>query len=450
MNRLVLAAPHSGSGKTTVAALLCLALRNRGLKVAPFKLGPDYLDPTHLARAAGQPARNLDSFLLSPEQIRTMFARTASQADISVLEGMMGLYDGRDPASDAYSSADLARLLDAPVVLVIDASGSARTVAAVAQGLRNFGPDLKVAGVILNRVAGPGHAALCEVALNQIGLPCLGFVAADAALTLPSRHLGLLSAEQASWEPDAALKAASSLRLDALLAAAQAPALPLSPLPVAASMPGAAGRRVTIAYALDEAFHFYYPDSLDALRDAGATLLPFSPLRDTALPPAVGGVLLGGGYPEVHAAALGANVAMRRAIQEFAASGRPVIGECGGLMYLAESLEDAEGHVIEMCGVVPYRTRMASRVTLGYRDATALRTSPLTEAGAGLRGHEFHYSVLTHPPTQPAFSWTGPDGRRTEEGYAQGQILASYLHLHFGADPAVAARLVAACSWETS
>jgi len=160
MNRLVLAAPHSGSGKTTVAALLCLALRNRGLKVAPFKLGPDYLDPTHLARAAGQPARNLDSFLLSPEQIKAMFARTASQADISVLEGMMGLYDGRDPASDAHSSADLARLLDAPVVLVIDASASARTVAAVAQGLRDFGPDLKLAGVILNRVAGPSHAAL--------------------------------------------------------------------------------------------------------------------------------------------------------------------------------------------------------------------------------------------------------------------------------------------------
>jgi len=280
------------------------------------------------------------------------------------------------------------------------------------------------------------------VALDQIGLPCLGFVCEDAALTLPARHLGLLSAEQASWEPDAALKAASHLRLDRLLAAAQAPALPRP----AASMPGAAGRRATIAYALDEAFHFYYPDSLDALRDAGATLLPFSPLRDTALPAGVGGVLLGGGYPEVHAAALGANVAMRRAIQEFAASGRPVIGECGGLMYLAESLEDAEGQVIEMCGVVPYRTRMASRVTLGYRDATALRTSPLTEAGVMLRGHEFHYSVLTHPPTRPAFSWTGPDGRRTEEGYAQGQILASYLHLHFGADPAVAARLVAACS----
>lgn len=441
----MLAAPHSGSGKTTVAALVCLALRNRGLKVAPFKLGPDYLDPTHLARAAGQPTRNLDSFLLSPERIKALFARSAAQADISVLEGMMGLYDGRDPASDDHSSADLARLLEAPVVLVIDASGSARTVAAVARGLRDFGPDLKIAGVILNRVGSPAHAALCEVALDQIGLPCLGFVCEDAALMLPARHLGLLSAEQASWEPEAALKAAAHLRLDSLLAAAQAPALPLPPLTVAASAPGTSGRRATIAYALDEAFHFYYPDSLDALREAGATLLPFSPLRDTALPAGVGGVLLGGGYPEVHAAALSANASMRRAIREFAASGRPVIGECGGLMYLAESLEDAEGRVTEMCGVVPYRTRMAARLTLGYRAATALRTSPLTEAGTQLRGHEFHHSVLTHPPTRPAFSWTGPDGHRTEEGYAHGQILASYLHLHFGADPAVAARLVSAC-----
>ncbi|MFB9990947.1 cobyrinate a,c-diamide synthase [Deinococcus oregonensis] len=440
MNRLMLAAPHSGSGKTTVAALLCLALRARGLTVAPFKLGPDYLDPTHLTRAAGQPARTLDSFLLSAERIQTLFVRTAAQADISILEGMMGLYDGRDPATDEHSSADLARLLDAPVALVIDASASARTVAAVAQGLRDFGPNLKVVGVILNRVGGAGHAALCEVALNQIGLPCLGFVCEDAALTLPARHLGLLSAEQASWNAADALHAAAHLRLDALLAAAEAPALPVPPSASAAPL-----QRARIAYALDEAFHFYYPDSLDALRDAGATLLPFSPLQDTALPADVGGLLLGGGYPEVHAAALSANLPMRRAIREFAATGRPVIGECGGLMYLAEALEDERGEAFEMCGVVPYRTRMAPRLTLGYRDATALQPSALTAAGVRVRGHEFHHSVLTHAPTQPAFCWTAPDGSQVEEGYAHGQILASYLHLHYGADPAWAARLVAAC-----
>lgn len=440
MRRLVLAAPHSGSGKTTVASLLCLALRHRGLRVQPFKLGPDYLDPTHLTRAAGVPARNLDSFLLSPERLRTLFARAASAADISVLEGVMGLYDGRDPASDAHSTADLARLLEAPVVLVIDASGSARTVAAVAQGLRDFGPDLRVVGVILNRVAGERHARLCEVALAQIGLPTLGFVSRDEALHLPARHLGLLSAEQASWDAGDALRAAN-LDLDALLKAADAPALPV-PLP---SVP-VSERRAVIAYAHDEAFHFYYPDALDALRDAGAELVPFSPLRDAGLPPGAGGVLLGGGYPEAHAAELAANVSMRAALRDFAASGRPVVGECGGLMYLAETLEDAHGRVFEMCGVIPYRTRMAPRLTLGYRDATTLAPSPLAPVDTVLRGHEFHHSVLTHAPTHPAYVWTDGAGTRVEEGYARGNVLASYLHLHHGADPALTQRLVGTCS----
>ncbi|ABF43784.1 cobyrinic acid a,c-diamide synthase (plasmid) [Deinococcus geothermalis DSM 11300] len=441
MNRLVLAAPHSGSGKTTVASLLCLALRQRGLRVAPFKLGPDYLDPTHLTRAAGQPARNLDSFLLTPERLRELFVRAAAQADISVLEGVMGLYDGRDPASDAHSTAELARLLQAPVVLVIDAGGSARTVAAVAHGLRSFGPDLNVVGVILNRVAGERHASLCEVALAQIGLPVLGFVPRDEALHLPARHLGLLSAEQASWNEAEALKAAAHLRLDTLLAAAQAP-----PLPLPAPAPRRPARRVRIAYALDEAFHFYYPDALDALQEAGAELLPFSPLRDAGLPPDVGGVLLGGGYPEAHADELSANTAMRAALRSFAASGRPVIGECGGLMYLGETLEDTAGRLFEMCGVIPYRTRMAPRLTLGYRDATVLTDSPLAPAGTLLRGHEFHHSVLTHAPTHPAYAWTDSGGRRVEEGYARGHVLASYLHLHWGASAQLAERLVEACS----
>ncbi|SMB96219.1 cobyrinate a,c-diamide synthase [Deinococcus hopiensis] len=438
--RLVLTAPHSGSGKTTVASLLCLALRRRGLKAAPFKLGPDYLDPTHLSRAAGRPARNLDSFLLTPERLRTLFARASLDADICVLEGVMGLYDGRDPASDAHSTADLARLLEAPVVLVIDAAGSARTVAAVAQGLRSFGPDLNVVGVILNRVAGERHAALCEVALTQIGLPTLGFVSRDEALHLPARHLGLLRAEQASWDEGEALRAAANLRLDALLEAAHASALPVPTLPVRATQ-----TRARIAYALDEAFHFYYPDALDALRDAGAELIPFSPLRDAGVPMGVGGVLLGGGYPEAHAAELSANVSMRTAIRDFAGSGRPVVGECGGLMYLGETLEDPTGQVFGMCGVIPYRTRMSPRLTLGYREAAALTASPLAPSGAVLRGHEFHHSVLTHAPSHPAYTWTDHVGAGVKEGYAQGNVLASYLHVHLGADDALAARLVEAC-----
>lgn len=440
MNRIVLAAANSGSGKTTVAALLCLALRQRGLQVQPFKLGPDYLDPTHLSRAAGRPTRNLDSFLLGRARLKELFARAAAQADISVIEGVMGLYDGRDPASDEHSTADLARLLEAPVVLVIEASGMARTVAAVAAGMRDFGAGVNVAGVILNKVGGARHAELCEVALAQVGLPMLGFVTNDEAIHLPSRHLGLLSAEQASWETGAALSAARNLHLDELVAvAATAPALPLPPLPTA---PPA---RVQIAYAYDEAFHFYYPDALDELRLAGADLVPFSPLRDEGLPGEVGGVLLGGGYPEAHAAALAANETMRASIRAFAASGRPVIGECGGLMYLGATLEDLTGGIHEMCGVIPYHTRMQPRLSLGYREATSLQDSPLAQAGSTLRGHEFHFSELTHPPTHPAYRWQGHDGVEIVEGYAQGNVLASYLHLHYGGFPEAARRLVEWC-----
>ncbi|WP_288480252.1 cobyrinate a,c-diamide synthase [uncultured Deinococcus sp.] len=439
MPRLVIAAPHSGSGKTTIASLLCFAFRERGLAVQPFKLGPDYLDPTHLTRAAGRQARNLDTFLLPRARVPELFARAAQDAGISIIEGVMGLYDGRDPLSDEHSTADLARLLGARVVLVLDAHGMARTAAAVAAGLRDFGSGADIAGVILNRVGSPRHAELCAAALAQVGLPTFGYVLRDQTLHLPSRHLGLLSAEQASWAEEDARRAAGTLDLDALLAAAQAPALPIPP--TVQAVPA----RVRIAYAHDEAFHFYYPDALDELRLAGADLVPFSPLRDAGLPPDVAGLLLGGGYPEAHAAELSANTSMRSAIHAFAASGRPVVGECGGLMYLSETLEDASGNVFEMCGVVPYRTRMLPKVTLGYWDAAALHASPLAPAGAALRGHEFHHSVLTHAPTHPAYRWTAPNGQPAEEGYARGNVLASYLHLHLGADPALARRFVAAC-----
>ncbi|MDO4264621.1 MAG: cobyrinate a,c-diamide synthase [Deinococcus sp.] len=435
----VLAAPSSGSGKTTAASLLCLALRARGLSVQPFKLGPDYLDPTHLGRAAGRPARNLDSFLLPPERVSALFTRAASTAEVSVVEGVMGLYDGRSPASDEHSSADLARRLGLRVVLLIDAGGMARTAAALAAGLRDFGDGVDVAGVILNRVGSEGHARLCEAALAEVGLPLLGFIPADPALHLPERHLGLHAAGEAAWDEAAALHAARFLRLDALRAATRLPALDSAP-PLRFPAP-----RARIAYAWDEAFSFYYPDALDELRLAGAELVPFSPLRDTALPAGVGGLLLGGGYPELYAAPLSANAPMRRAVRDFAASGRPVVGECGGLMYLSRTLTDGEGQVHEMCGVVPYHTQMQPKLSLGYREALSLHSSPLLPAGAEVRGHEFHYSALTHEPTHPAYRWTDHAGAEVREGYAQGNVLASYLHLHLGADPALAQRLVDAC-----
>lgn len=435
-HRFLIAAPHSGSGKTTVTSVILAGLRARGLRVQPFKAGPDYLDPTHLGRAAGRPARNLDSFLLPEVRVQELFARASGGADVSVVEGLMGLYDGRSPESDLHSSAHLARLLDCPVVLVIDAGGMARTVAAVASGLRDFGEGVTLAGVILNRVGSQRHADLCAAALAQVDIRMLGYLPKQAGLNLPSRHLGLLAAEQHPHDPGALALAARTLDLDALLAAThrQRPAAP--PVPVHS------GERVRVALARDEAFSFYYQDALDSLEEAGAELIEFSPLRDGAVPDA-GGLLIGGGYPEAYAAQLSANRSMLASVRAFAASGRPLVAECGGLMYLGEQLQDGED-THEMCSVIPYRTRMAGRLTLGYRDAEVLRDTPLTPAGAQVRAHEFHYSALVGEATRPAYLVGGQP-----EGYASGNVLASYLHLHLGADPAWCRRFVAACRTAT-
>ena len=431
-HRFLIAAPHSGSGKTTVTSAIIAGLRQRRLSVQPFKAGPDYLDPTHLGRAAGVPARNLDSFLLPGPRLRQLFARGSQEADVAVIEGLMGLYDGRDPLSDRYSSADLARQLGCPVVLVIDAGGMARTVAAVAAGLRDFGEGTEIAGVILNRVGSPRHADLCRAALEQVGLPMFGHLPRQEALGVPSRHLGLLAAEQHPHDPAALQSAALTLDLEALLAATR------RSRPDVATDVARTGPRVRIALARDEAFSFYYQDALDSLEEAGAELIPFSPLRDHAVPDA-GGLLIGGGYPEAHAAALSANAGMRASVRAFARSGRPVVAECGGLMYLGEDLETGDTGY-PMCGVIPYRTRMAGRLTLGYREAEVLVASPLAVSGAQVRAHEFHYSALIGEPSSPAYRV----GDRME-GYARGNVLASYLHLHLSADPGLAERFVAAC-----
>ncbi|MDV6375734.1 cobyrinate a,c-diamide synthase [Deinococcus arenicola] len=431
-HRLLIAAPHSSSGKTTVTSVITAGLRARGLKVQPFKAGPDYLDPTHLGRAAGTPARNLDSFLLPEDRLRFLFARASQQAEVSIIEGLMGLYDGRNASSDEHSSAHLARLLYCPVVLVIDAGGMARTVAAVAAGLRDFGAGSEIAGVILNRVGSPRHADLCRTALEQVNIPLLGYLPKQGALSLPSRHLGLLAAERHALDTSMMEQAAGTLDLDTLLE------LTCRPKPAAPPVLPVSGPRVRIAIARDEAFSFYYQDALDSLEEAGAELVPFSPLHDAQVPPA-GGLLIGGGYPEAYAEALSHNAGMRASVKAFAASGRPVVAECGGLMYLGDSLEAAE-RTFPMCGVIPYRTRMAGRLTLGYRDASVLHSSPLAAWGEQVRAHEFHYSALIGEATYPAYLVGGQP-----EGYAQGNVLASYLHLHYAANPGMARRLVQAC-----
>ncbi len=443
--RLVLAAPQSGSGKTTVAAALMRLLRERGLRVAPFKAGPDYIDPGHHRAAAGRPSRNLDGWMLPHDTVRALFRRATTgerAADVAVVEGMMGLFDGRTGGGEEGSTAELAKLLRAPVVLVLDGGAMARTAAAIVQGIHNFDPDLPLAGVILNRMGGERHYEMCREAIQPLGVPVLGWLPMDPALAVPERHLGLLLAGEYTMDfSRLAEQAAKTLDVDGLLAIART-ARPLpdahDPLP-----PPVSQRRAVIGVARDAAFDFYYEDNLDLLRDLGAELRFFSPLDDPAPPEGAGALYLGGGYPELHAERLFVNLPMRRAIRAFADSGRPVYAECGGLMYLSEMLIDQAGTRHRMVGLVPATSAMRTRVTLGYREAEALVDSPIAAAGDVVRGHEFHYSVLESGPDPSAYRRLG--GTETE-GFVTGpraNVLASYIHVHFAANATVAERFVA-------
>lgn len=443
--RLMIAAPASGAGKTTVAVALMRLLAARGLRVAPFKVGPDYIDPTHHQAAAERTSRNLDGWLLPTNVVRALFQRATTgdnEADVAILEGVMGLFDGRSARAESGSTAQIAKLLRTPVVLVLDASAMARTAAAIVYGLDHFDPDLRLDGVVLNRIAGPAHYELCrEAILESTDVPVLGWLSDNTEFAIPERHLGLaLAGEYALDLNELAGWAADTLDVDALLAIARS-APPLSPTPDPLPIP-VRHRRAVIAVARDRAFHFYYPDNLDLLRDLGAELRFFSPMEDAEIPPDAGALYLGGGYPELHGAALSTNSAMRLAVRTFAASGRPVYAECGGLMYLSEALVDGSGVHFPMVGLIPGTSVMQPDVAIGYREAEALKNSPIARVGWTVRGHEFHYSTLTPEPPDPAYR--RPGGTETEGtvvGPAE-NVLASYIHIHFAADPRLAERFV--------
>jgi len=443
---LVVGAAHSGAGKTVVTLALIAALRRRGLRVQPFKVGPDYLDPSLLSWAAGRPCRNLDGWMVPAPHLLELFHRACRGADLALVEGVMGLFDGRTgapPNEDGASTAAVARLLDAPVLLVLDVQRTSRTAGAVAMGLARADPGLHLAGAVLNRVAGERHLAACAEGLVAAGVPCLGHLDREAELALPERYLGLVSAAEAA--PGRRLRralarAAAGLDLGPIVAAARPAAAP-PPGPglfPARSLPA----RTRIAVAMDRAFHFYYRDSLDLLEAWGAELVPFSPLESPDLPPA-GGVLLGGGYPELFAAELSANLALRRALRRAARRGTLVYAECGGAMYASAGIEDADGRRHPMLGLWPVRVSLRRPgLTVGYRRVRGRRPSFL--AGLELPGHEFHRSRVRGRPASPAWTVLDQDGR--PEGHAAGRVVASYIHLHLGARPGLARAFVDACA----
>jgi len=417
--------------------------------VQPFKAGPDYIDPGYHSQAAGRSCRNLDSFLLEPAMLRALFARGTRGADLAPIEGVMGLYDGRDGTTEVGSTAEVAKLIAAPVVVVLDVGAQSRTAGAIALGCVRYDPGLRIAGFILNQVGSPTHARWATEAVEAAtGLPVLGAVPRDPGLQLPERHLGLVPTAEhalpAAYLEHLALVAERSLGLDRLEAIADdVPALS----DAAAALAPAQPVRTRIAIARDAAFSFYYDDSLELLEQAGAELVPFSPLADTALPDGIFGLYVGGGFPEVYASELAANTAMRSAIAEAARCGAIVVAECGGLMYLGRALTDFTGARHQMVGLLPVETAMrAQRLTLGYRTLTARRSNPLLEQGETVRAHEFHYSELAQPVADDQAAFDVAERPGIGHGYATDQILASYMHLHMGSRPAMAGRLVARCA----
>ncbi|MCX4509837.1 cobyrinate a,c-diamide synthase [Streptomyces sp. NBC_01619] len=452
--RLVIAAPASGSGKTTVATGLMAAFAARGLAVSPHKVGPDYIDPGYHALATGRPGRNLDAYMCGTDLIAPLFAHGARGCELAVIEGVMGLYDGAAGAGELASTAQVAKLLRAPVVLVVDASSQSRSVAALVHGFASWDPQVRLGGVILNKVATDRHEALLREALEESGVPVLGVLRRAPAVATPSRHLGLVPvAERHAEALDAVAAQAEQVRLgcdlEGLLALARsAPELhaeawdPRDALPPYAGDGAdiAAPQAPVIAVAGGAAFTFSYAEHAELLRAAGADVVPFDPLRDESLPDGTRGVVVGGGFPEVYAPELSANSRLRKAVAELARAGAPIAAECAGLLYLARSLDGKP-----MCGVLDADARMSERLTLGYRDAVAVSDSVLAAAGTRMRGHEFHRTVL-EPGAGASPAWGLRQPERRVEGFVQGGVHASYVHTHWAGAPEAARRFVGKCA----
>ena len=445
--RIVVAGTSSGAGKTTVATGLLAAFTKAGVRATGFKVGPDFIDPSYHALACGRPGRNLDAFLSGPDLIAPLLRHGSQGAELAIVEGVMGLYDGASGRGELASTAHVAKLLQAPVVLVVDAAAMARSVAAIVHGYSSFDPDVDVAGVVLNRVGSPWHATLLKEALEPLGIPVLGALPRDEALATPERHLGLVPATERVPRAREAIDAlgdamAQHCDLPGLLALARrAPDVPgerWSPEPAAADAdrPQPSAR---VAVARGAAFSFHYEENLELLRGAGAELVDLDPLTDERLPEGTGALLLCGGFPEVFGEELSANAPLRDQIAAFARGGNPVLAECGGLLYLAQELDGRE-----MCGVLQGSAEMGKRLSLGYREAVSASDHSVWPKGTRVRGHEFHYSAM-EPGDLPAWTLTARGAERPE-GHVVGSVHASYLHTHWAAFPDVARRLVTAAA----
>ncbi len=449
--RFVIAGTGSGVGKTTVATGLMGALTDRGLKVQAFKVGPDYIDPSYHTEATRRYSRNLDSYMLSQHSITHSMVSSSADADISVIEGVMGLYDGVGGLSDKGSTASVAKLLKAPVILVLDAWSSARSIAASVLGFSAFDPDVNLVGVILNNVAGEKHAKWCTQAIEgRTKIRVLGWLPKSDAVHLPERHLGLIPYAEGDRRVESAVRnivefIGEHINLSAIEEIARA-APPLRHPEI--RQHGQGEPKVKLGIALDEAFSFYYADAIDLMRTKGAQLVTFSPLHDSALPEGLDGIYVGGGFPESFSAGLEENSPMRASIRKKLESGMPAFAECGGLMYLSRSIADFEGSRKSMVGIFDAETVMTKRLTLGYTLARARNDSIMSKAGDSLRGHEYHFSRIQSIPNDASFAYEMTRGEgisHQREGWQAYNTLGCYSHIHLCSAPRSATRFVQAC-----
>ena len=427
------------------------ALRRRGLKVAPFKVGPDFIDPGHHRRITGVASRNLDGWMLSKTYNLEIFARCTEAADVAVVEGVMGLFDGYDGSSDAGSTAQMAKWLGLPVILLVDARSMARSVAPLVMGFELFDKNLKYAGVIFNNLGSDRHLQYLKDALQgSVGMPCLGGIKRNEAITMPERHLGLVTSDDHPLEEKTVERLADlieeSIDLDQLMENMPDLSLPKQTRQSAASE---GAKIVRIGVARDNAFCFYYQDNLDLLTSQGAELAHFSPIVDRKLPEEIDGLYLGGGYPELFASKLADNASLREQIKARSDQGMPIYAECGGFMYLCQELYDQNGNCYPMVGCFPFATKMFVRLkALGYREITLTTDTVIGKKGHLIRGHEFHYSELTKlaPNTATAYRISDRVGmEKAPDGYWVNQTLGSYNHLHFGSQPLAGRHFVENC-----
>jgi cobyrinic acid a,c-diamide synthase len=483
---IAIAGERSGVGKTTVTLALLAALKRRQKIVQSFKVGPDFIDPMFHQYVTGRACRNLDPILTSADYVRACFDRHSQTADCALIEGVMGLFDGASGTTDAGSTAQVAKLLDVPVVLILNCSSTSRSIAAIAHGYRTFDPQVRLAGLILNQVGSDRHLELLTAALSVLPLPILGVLRRRDDLKIPDRHLGLIPAGELT-DLDATLDRLAHVGETCFDWAQLMPLLAsTNPIPPAwgISMVGEPDRKgirflrgvrgdldpspksislvypeqpireipsvnpkIRIAIAKDAAFNFYYADNLDVLRDLGAELIEWSPLQDSELPPAVQGLYFGGGFPEVFAEILAANQPARQSVKAAIVAGMPTYAECGGLMYLCDRIVDFNDRAFPMVGIFPTTAVMGKRLTLGYREVTALRDSLLFNVGDRMWGHEFHRSTLTELPSQPLYNLAGYESNLifASEGWNACQVQAAYTHLHFGARPYLLGRFLDCC-----